>query len=162
MSSRRNDILDAFKAVIDQTPAGDFGKPSAIIGILKKKDIGSTPRAEVWWHNDKGSHVDTNSENSLRVVTSVKFKYDESDKADRGATQLHQASELYDAIHAAIETAYNTRGQAPTPFTFAGLGKFTLEQADPGIQPAGFEDGDDYMLIGEVWEVTYKRAQGAT
>jgi hypothetical protein len=156
----RNDILDAFKAVIDAVPPGEFGQPSAIIGLLKPNDLGAKPRAEVWWHNDFGSHVDTNSENTLRVVTSVKFKYDESDKTDRGATQLHQASAMYDAIHAAIETAYNTRGQAATPFSV--LGKLIITQEPPGIQPSGFNDGDDYMHIGEVWEVKYNRAQGAT
>jgi len=160
MSSTRNTLLDAFKAVIDAMPAGPFGQPSAVVGLLNAKDIKGPPKVEIWWHHDFGSHVDTNSENTLRVVTRVKFKYDASDKAGLGATQLLQASELYDAIHAAIETAYNTRGQAATPFT--GLGHLVIVQEEPGIQPDGFDDSDEHMMIGEVWNVTYRRAQGAT
>jgi len=159
MASTRNTILDAFKAVIDAMPPGPFGQPSAVIGLLGAKDLGATPQAEVWWQGDFGSHVDTNSEQEFLIVTRVKFKYDASDKAGRGATQLHQASEMYDAIHAAMETAYKTRGAASTPFT--GIGYLVIKQVRPGIQCEGFDDSDEQMLIGEVWEVTYRRAEGA-
>lgn len=157
MASKRNTILDAFKAVID---AIGGGVPAATIGILKPKDVDEKPRAEVWWHNDYGSHVDTESEQRLRVTTAIKFKYDESNKATKGATQLHQASEHYDAIHAAIETAFNSRGSSSTPFT--GIGHLNIEQADPGIECDGFDDADGYLLIGEVWNVNYRRTDGAT
>ena len=165
MSSTRNTILTAFKNVIDGMAAGAFGQPSAVIGLLKPKDIsgGGGPRVEVWWHDDFGSHVELQSERKLRVVTSVKFKYDASDKTDRGATQLEQASELYDAIHAAIETAYNNRGGTGEDATaFSGLGQFKLVQDEPGIQCMGFDDKDEYMTIGEVWVVTYRRTEGGT
>lgn len=160
MASTRNTILLAFKAVIDAMTPGAFGQPEALIGVRRVKDLTSKPGAEVWFRGDHGSHVDTNSEQKLLIVTKVKFKFDASDTTTRGDTALLQASEMYDAIHAAIETAYNTRGSATTPFT--GLGYLTIEQGEPGIQPYGFDDGDDYMGIGEVWLVTYKRAEGST
>lgn len=162
MSSTRNTILNAFKDVINAMPAGDFGEPDAIIGVRRIKDLSSRPRAEVWFHSDHGSHVDNNSEQVISIVTKVKFKYDASDKTDRGGTQLEQANEMYDAIHAAIEVAANQAGTEDTPFYNLGTGYLTIVQDETGIQPYGFDDGDEYMGIGEVWRVKYRRTEGST
>ncbi len=159
MSSTRNTILNAFKQVIDAIPSGPFGQLRTVIGVLRPADLGPTPAVEIWWHNDAGGHVDRNSERVIRVVTAVKFKHDATDTASRGQTRLLQASELYDAIHAAIETAFNDRGGGGTPFS--GMGYLNITQEDEGIQCDGFGDGDDYMRIGEVWRVTYRRSEGA-
>lgn len=160
MPYERNTILEAFKAVIDAMPAGDFGKPQARIGIWAKKDLGRKPRVDVWFHSDHGKHLDARSEQTLRVVTKLKFKHDESDKATRGETDLLQASAAYDDIHAAIEAAIDDAGTPDTPFY--GFAQLRVEQEPEGIQPYGFDDTDDYVGIGEVWVVKYKRARGAT
>jgi hypothetical protein len=162
MASTRNTILNAFKAVIDGMDAGAFGQPEAIIGVRRVNDLSGKPRAEVWFHSDHGSHVDSYSEQVIRVVTKVKFKFDDSAKTTKGDTALLQASEMYDAIHAAIETAYNDASTPDTPFYNLGTGYLTITQEEPGIQPYGFDDGDEYMGIGEVWRVKYKRTEGGT
>ena len=160
MPYTRNAILEAFKAVIDAMPAGTFGKPEARIGIWQKKDLGRRPRVDVWFHSDHGSHLDARNEQVIRVVTKLKIKHDDSDKAARGDTDLLQASAAYDDIHAAIETAIDSAGTPDTPFY--GFGQLRIEQEPPGIQPYGFDDTDDYVGIGEVWTVKHKRARGAT
>lgn len=161
MPSTRNPILRAFKASIDAIPTGDFGDIESIIGVWRKNKLSREPRAEIWFRSDHGRHVDTKSRQELRVVTKLKFKYDESDTDTLGETDLEQASELYDVIHAKIETDINNASTPDTPFY--GLSDYlTIAQEAPGIQPYGFADGDDYMGIGEVWLVTYKRTEGST
>ncbi|MCC6679865.1 MAG: hypothetical protein IT445_03085 [Phycisphaeraceae bacterium] len=155
MASARNNILDAFKTIGESS----FSSGNAVIGVLRPADVGTTPKLEIWWQADHGSHVESNSQRVLRVTTALKFKYDSSVKSTVGSTQLHQASERYDAFHAAVETAFNTRKSASTAFT--SFGYLIITQEEPGIQCDGFDDEDEYVRIGEVWRVTYRRTQGA-
>lgn len=160
MSNTRNTILDAFKAVADGMDSDAFGDTEAVIGLLRKSEISNKRRIEVWWHNDFGSHIEGKSRRRVRIVTAMKIKFDDSDATARGSTQLHQASEAYDAFHAAVETAINNAATPATPFY--GFGYLKVYQEDEGIQCDGFGDGDEYLRIGEVWVAEYERAEGST
>lgn len=152
MTSTRNTILRAFKAVIVGMPDVDASRVR--VGLVRPDQATTEWRAMVWLHRDKGSHIESNSEQEILVTTSVLLKTDDS----KEETQLEQANDIYDQIHAAIETAFNDRSTQTTPFS--NLGRLIIEQTEDGITAAGYDNKDNVVRIGEVWKVQYSRAEG--
>lgn len=151
MSSKRNDILAAIKTrLLTLTNLHD---ERVFLGMLPAERVGDQPVVAIIPQRETPHREDgTDTRRILVIEVGVVVRVDPV-KADAAEGKLAQANELYDAIHAKLESLVldNANSNATS---MNETGEVAWDSLEDQAGPLAF-------IVSE-WTITYQRALGTT